>query len=341
MKLKESPASSTRTAMHTRTIIRWAAAGMFAATLFAGNSAQAQDYPTRPIQVIVPFAGGSASDVVMRILLDRMGKRLGQPFIVDNRPGAGGNTGTFAGSKAAPDGYTLVMSSVGPLAANRTLFKSLGYDPDKDFSPISLFAVLPNVIVINSRLPPKTLPELVDYAKQHPRELNYGSVGVGSSQHLAGAYFDQIAGVELVHVPYRNIAQYTPDFIGGQVPLGFQFLPNVIGMLQSGDARALAVTTAKRMTALPDVPTAAEAGVNGYETFGWLALLGPPGMPRPVVDKIYRALEEAVNDPAVRSRFIEQGAEAVSPGPEELQKFIASEAAKWKAIIQKAGIEPM
>src|SRR5437660_436616 len=311
------------------------------ALLGAPAMASEQAYPTRPIQVIVPFAGGSASDVVMRILLDRMGKRLGQPFIVDNRPGAGGNTGTFAGSKAAPDGYTLVMSSVGPLAANRTLFKSLGYDPEKDFTPISLFAILPNVIVINSKLPPKTLAELVAYAKQHPKELNYGSVGVGSSQHLAGAYFDQVTGVELVHVPYRNIAQYMPDFIGGQVPLGFQFLPNVVGLLQSGDARALAVTTAKRMTALADVPTAAEAGVKDYETFGWLALLGPPAMPKPVVDKLYKALEEAVNDPAVRNRFVEQGAEPVSPGPEELEKFIAAETAKWRAIIQKAGIEPM
>src|SRR2546430_2413871 len=279
--------------MATRTIMHWAAIGAFAAAIVAGNSAQAQDYPTRPIEVIVPFAGGSASDIVTRIMLDRMAKTLGQPFIVDNRPGAGGNTGTLAAARTAPDGYTLVMSTVGPLAANRTLFKSLGYDPEKDFTPISLFAILPNVIVINSKLPPKTLTELVAYAKQHPNELNYGSVGVGSSQHLAGAYFDQVTGVELVHVPYRNIAQYTPDFIGGQVPLGFQFLPNIVGLLQSGDARALAVTTAKRMTALPDVPTAAEAGVNGYETFGWLALLGPPGMLRPGLDKSYQALAEA------------------------------------------------
>ena len=217
----------------------------------------------------MPFAGGSASDVVTRIMLDRMAKTLGQPFIVDNRPGAGGNTGTQAAARTAPDGYTLVMSTVGPLAANRTLFKSLGYDPEKDFSPISLFAILPNVVVINSKLPPKTLPELVAYAKQRPKELNYGSVGVGSSQHLAGAYFDQVAGVQLVHVPYRNIAQYTPDFIAGQVPLGFQFLPNVLGMLSSGDARALAVTSPKRMTALPDVPTAREAGLALRDL--WLA----------------------------------------------------------------------
>ena len=326
--------------MRTRTITQYVAIGAFLATTLSGFSAQAQDYPVRPIQVIVPFAGGSASDVVTRIMLDRMGKTLGQPFIVDNRPGAGGNTGTLAAVRTAPDGYTLVMSTVGPLAANRTLFRSLGYEPEKDFTPISLFAILPNVVVINSRLPPKTLAEFVAYAKQHSKELNYGTVGVGSSQHLAGAYFEQVAGVQLVHVPYRNIAQYTPDFIAGQVPLGFQFLTNVIGLLQSGDARALAVTSPKRMTALPDVPTAVEAGMD-YETFGWLALLGPAGIPKPAIDKLYQALEEAVNDPTVRARFVDQGAEPVSPGPDELHKFIVSETSKWRDIIQKAGIEPI
>lgn len=310
------------------------------AAIVCGVSAKAQTYPARPVTVIVPFAGGSASDVVTRIMLDRMGKTLGQSFIVDNRPGGGGNIGTAMAVRAAPDGYTLVMSTVGPLAANRTLFKSLGYDPENDFTPISLFAILPNVVVINAKLPPKTLTEFVAYAKQHPKELNYGTVGVGSSQHLAAAYFEQVAGIQLTHVPYRNIAQYTPDFISGQVPLGFQFLPNVTGLLQSGDARALAVTTPTRMTALPDVPTAAEAGVQGYETFGWLALLGPQGMPKPFVESLYKALQEAVNDPAVRGRFVEQGAEPMSPGPEELQKFIVSETAKWRDIITKAGIEP-
>jgi tripartite-type tricarboxylate transporter receptor subunit TctC len=324
--------------MLTRRKARVAIAAL-AIALVSAFAARAEDYPVRPIQVIVPFAGGSASDVVTRIMLDRMAKTLGQSFIVENRPGAGGNTGTLAAVRAAPDGYTLVMSTVGPLAANRTLFKSLGYDPEKDFSPISLFAILPNVVVINSRLPPKTLAEFVAYARQHPKELNYGSVGVGSSQHLAGAYFEQVAGVQLVHVPYRNIAQYTPDFIGGQVPLGFQFLTNVSGLLQSGDARALAVTSSKRMTALPDVPTAAEAGMN-YETFGWLALLGPARLPKSVIDKLHKALEESVNDAAVRSRFAEQGAEPVASGPEELHKFIVSETSKWRDIITKAGIEP-
>jgi tripartite-type tricarboxylate transporter receptor subunit TctC len=322
----------------TRTLL---AALLFGSTAMGAAFAQTDNYPSRPIQVIVPFAGGSASDVISRIMFDRMSKNLGQQFIVDNRPGAGGNTGTAAAAKATPDGYNLVMTTSGPLAANRTLFKSLGYDVEKDFAPISLFAVLPNIVVVNSKLPPKTLAEFIAYAKERPKQLNYGTVGVGSSQHIAGAFFDQVAGVELIHVPYRNIAQYPPDFISGQVPVGFQLLPNVLALLQTGDARPLAVTSDKRMTALPDVPTTAEAGVKGYETGAWFALLAPAGTPKPIIDKLYAALKEAIQDPTVRQRFTEQGAEPVSPGPEELTKFIASETAKLRDIIQKAGIQPM
>ncbi len=303
--------------------------------------AQTDSYPTRPINVILPFAGGSASDVISRIMFDRMSKTLGQQIIVDNRPGAGGNSGTAAAAKVAPDGYTLLMSTSGPLAANRTLFKTLGYDVEKDFAPISLFAVLPNIVIVNSSLPPKTLSEFIAYAKERPKQLNYGTVGVGSSQHIAGAFFEQLAGVELVHVPYRNIAQYTPDFIAGQVPIGFQLLPNVLALLQNGNARALAVTSDKRMTALPDVPTAAEAGVKDYVTGAWFALLAPAGTPKPIIDKVYAALQDAINDPHVRQRFTEQGAEPVSPGPEELAKFIAAETAKLRDVIQKAGVQPM
>jgi len=317
------------------------AATLLCATTAINAHAQSDNYPNRPVTVIMPFAGGSASDVITRILLNRMSKDLGQPFVVDNRPGAGGNTGTAAAAKVTPDGYTLLVSSSGPLAANKTLFKSLPYEPEKDFTPVSLFAVMPNVVVVNSKLPPKTLGEFITYAKAHPKQLNYGSVGVGSSQHLAGAYFDQVAGVELVHVPYRNIAQYTPDFIEGRVPIGFQLLPNVSVLLQSGDARALAVTSDKRMTALPDVPTTEEAGLKNFQTGAWFALLGPAGMPKPVVDKLYAALAEAVKDPEVQKRLTQQGAEPSSPGPDHLKKFITSETIKQREIIQKAGIAPM
>jgi tripartite-type tricarboxylate transporter receptor subunit TctC len=318
--------------MKTRTI------ALAAALLFGATLTQAQPYPNKPIQVIVPFAGGSASDVVMRVLLERMGTSLGHRFVVDNRPGAGGNTGTGAATKAAPDGYTLVMSSVGPLAANKTLYRDLGYDPEHDLAPISLFATLPNVIVVSTKLPIKSLKEFIAYAKAHPKELNYGSVGIGSSQHLAAAYFEQVAGVEMTHVPYRNIAQYVPDLIAGSVQTGFQFLPNVITPLKTGDAIALAVTSPTRMSALPDVPTAKEAGLDGYETYGWLALLAPKDTPRPIIDKLNAELAAAIKDETVKARFLELGAEPVATSPEETGKFISAELAKWRAIITKAGI---
>jgi tripartite-type tricarboxylate transporter receptor subunit TctC len=309
--------------------------------LAAPVAALGQAYPTRPIQVIVPFAGGSASDVVMRILLDRMAKSLGQPFVVDNRPGAGGNIGTNAATKATPDGYTLVMGSTGPMAANRTLYRDLGYDPEKDLEPISLFAHFPILIVVSSKLPVKSVTEFVAYAKARPKQLNYGSVGIGSSQHLAGVYFEQVTGLELTHVPYRNIAQYVPDLIAGAVPVGFQWLPNVSAPLQSGDARALAVAASKRMTALPDVSTVAEAGIKNYEASGWLGLLAPNGTPKPIIARLNEELVAAVNDPSVTAKIIEQGAEGVSTTPEGLGKFIASESAKWRDIIVKAGIPPI
>jgi tripartite-type tricarboxylate transporter receptor subunit TctC len=324
-----------------RSLLWLGAATILAASTPAAAGAQTSDYPSRPIQIYVPFAGGSASDVITRILLNRMATSLGQAFVVDNRPGAGGNIGTATAAHATPDGYTLLMSTSGPLAANKSLFKQLGYDPQKELAPICLFAVLPNVIVINSKLPPSTLAELIEYAKTHPKQLNYGTVGVGSSQHLAGAYFEQLTGTELTHVPYRNIAGYTPDFISGQVPLGFQLLPNVLGLIKSGDARALAVASSKRMTALPDVPTAAEAGLQGYESYAWLALLAPANTDKTIIDKLYTAVEEALKDPKVRTLFVEQGAEPVVLGPESLRNFIASETAKWAAIIEKIGIDPM
>ncbi|MGY3394394.1 tripartite-type tricarboxylate transporter receptor subunit TctC [Bradyrhizobium sp. USDA 3311] len=324
---------------HRRSLLALGGGALLAA---AGmQAANAQDYPARPIQVLVPFAGGSASDVITRILLNRMSTSLGQAFVVDNRPGAGGNIGTDAAAHAAPDGYTLLMSTSGPLAANKALYKDLPYDPLKDLAPIGLFATLPNVIVINSKLPPKSLRELIDYAKGHPRELNYGTVGVGSSQHLAAAYFEQLTGTELTHVPYRNIAAYTPDFIAGQVPLGFQLLPNVLGLIKSGDARPLAVASDKRMTAVPDVPTAAEAGLKNYESAAWLALLAPANTDRAVVDKLYKAMVEAVNDPKVRALFVEQGAEPLVMDPQGLKNFMTSETTKWIGVIKKIGIEPM
>jgi tripartite-type tricarboxylate transporter receptor subunit TctC len=310
------------------------------ATVLGGDVAGAQNYPTRPIQVIIPFAGGSASDVVTRILLERASKSIGQPFVVDNRPGAGGNTGTLAAARSTPDGYTLVGTGSGPVAANKTLYRDLGFDAEKDFEPVTMIGVFPIVIVASTKLPVKTLTELIAYAKEHPG-LNYGTVGIGSSQHLSGAYFEQVTGVKLTHVPYRNIAQYTPDLLAGTVPLGFQWLPNVLAALNSGGARALAVASKTRMKALPDVPTTAEVGLPSYESSGWFMMLAPRGTPKPIVAKLNQEFTAALSDPAVQARFTEQGAQVLTSTPEELGKLITSETEKWRKIITTAGIQPI
>lgn len=301
-------------------------------------SAVAQNYPTRPITAIVPFAGGSASDVVSRILFERMSKSLGQPIVVENRPGAGGNTGTADAAKAAPDGYTIVGGGSGPVAANVTLYKHLDYDPQKDLVIISPFASFTIVVVASSKLPVGNLQELIAYAKAHPGELNFGSVGIGSSQHLAGEFFAQLTGVKITHVPYRNIGQYVPDLMSGQVPLGFQWYPNVSAALAAKGAKALAVAGAKRLDALPDVPTAKEAGLPQYVVSGWFALLAPHGTPQPIIARLNGELKSAIEDPAVRARFAQQGAEATYLTLEQSKTFIGNEIVKYHDIIIKAGI---
>lgn len=311
---------------------------VMAMTLLAAITARAQDYPTRPITAIVPFAGGSASDVVSRILFDHMSKSLGQPIIVENRPGAGGNNGTADAAKAAPDGYTIVGGGSGPVAANVTLYKQLDYDPQKDLVTISPFASFTIVVVASNKLPVNNLQELIAYAKAHPGELNYGSVGIGSSQHLAGEFFAQLTGVKITHVPYRNIGQYMPDLMSGQVPLGFQWYPNISAALAAKGAKALAVAGANRLEALPDVPTSKEAGLPQYAVSGWFALLAPHGTPPAIVAKLNSALKTAVEDPAVRARFAQQGAEAIYMTLDQSKKFMADEIVKYHDIITKAGI---
>ena len=316
---------------------------MFGATLgvillTATSATRAQDYPTRPIMAIVPFAGGSASDVVSRILFDHMSKTLGQPIVVENRPGAGGNSGTADATKAAADGYTIVGSGSGPVAANVTLYKHLDYDPQKDLAIISPFASFTIIVAASSKLPVNTVQELIDYAKAHPGELNYGSVGIGSSLHLAGEYFAQLTGVKITHVPYRNIGQYVPDLMSGQVPLGFQWFPNVSAALTAKGARALAVAGANRLQALPDVPTTKEAGLPQYVVSGWFALLAPRGTPPAILAELNGALKAAVTDESVRARFAQQGAEAIYMALDQSKQFIGNEIVKYHDIITKAGI---
>jgi tripartite-type tricarboxylate transporter receptor subunit TctC len=312
--------------------------GLALALLVGGSTADAQDYPSRPITVIIPFAGGSASDVVSRIMFDKMSKNMGQPIVVENRPGAGGNSGTLQGARSAPDGYTLVGGGSGPVAANLTLYKSLGYDPENDLEIISPFAGFTIVVVISKSLPPRTLKDLIAYAKAHPG-LNYGSVGIGSSQHLAGEYFAQTSGVKMTHVPYRNIAQYGPDLIAGTVPLGFQWFPNVAGPLQAQGALALAVAGDAHLPTIPDTPTTTEAGFPDYKERGWFALLAPAKTPKPILERLNKEIAAAVKDPAVKGGFEKVGAETMWMPLDQVKQWHKGEIAKYRDIITKAGID--
>jgi tripartite-type tricarboxylate transporter receptor subunit TctC len=304
----------------------------------ASAAACAQDYPARAVTVIVPFSTGSASDVIARIVLERMSATAAQRYVIDNRPAAGGAVGTAAAAKAAPDGYTLLMGASGPLVVAKVLQPALAYEAERDFDPISLYGRLPNVIVVSTKLPIKSLDELVEYLKRKPG-VGYGSVGNGSSQHLAGALFEQLANVKMTHVPYRVTSQLQSDLIGGEVPVSFQLLPNVISALKAGQVRALAVANASRLAALPDVPTAAELGVQGYESSAWFGFVAPRGTPRPIIEKLNREVLAAMADPALRARFVEFGAEPTTSTSDEFGRFIASEVAKWRGIIAKAGIK--
>jgi tripartite-type tricarboxylate transporter receptor subunit TctC len=308
------------------------------ASAAASAAACAQDYPARPVTVIVPFSTGSASDVIARIVLERMSATAAQRYVIDNRPAAGGAVGTAAAAKAAPDGYTLLMGASGPLVVAKVLQPGLAYEAERDFDPISLYGRLPNVIVVSTKLPIKSLDELVEYLKRKPG-VGYGSVGNGSSQHLAGALFEQLANVQMTHVPYRVTSQLQSDLIGGEVPVSFQLLPNVISALKAGQVRALAVANGSRLAALPDVPTAAELGVKGYESSAWFGFVAPRGTPRPIVEKLNGEVLAALADPALRARFVEFGAEPMTSTSDQFGRFIASEVAKWRGIIAKAGIK--
>ena len=301
-------------------------------------SAAAQDYPSRPVTVILPFSTGSASDVIARIVLEKMSANVGQRFVIDNRPAAGGAVGTAAAAKVPADGYTILMGASGPLIVAKILQPHLQYDAEKDFQPISMYGRLPNIIVVSTKLPIKSVDELIAYVKGKPG-VGYGSVGNGSSQHLAGALFEQLAGVKMTHVPYRVTSQLQSDLIAGEVPVSFQLMPNVISALKAGQVRALAVANATRLPALPDVPTAAEVGIKGYESSAWFGFVAPRGTPKPIIDKLNAEVVAAMGDQAVRARFVDFGAEPMTTTPDELGRYISSEVRKWQDIITKAGIK--
>jgi len=320
-----------------RTLLASAVAAL--CTLSAGAAlAQPDAYPSKPIKWIVPFPPAGAMDTIARTLGEHMGRKLGQTFVIENRPGAGGNIGADAVAKAAPDGYTMMIVANG-MAVNKFLYGKLSYDPVKNFAPVSLLAVVPNVLVTNvAQSKAKTVADVIAQAKAQPGKVTFASAGNGTSIHLAGELFASMAKVDMLHVPYKGSGPAVTDLIGGQVDYMFDSITSAAPHIQAGKLRAIGVTTLKRSSALPNVPTIAEAGLPGYELSPWFAVYMPAGTPQPIVDKMNAALLEAMKLPEVQTRFAAIGAEPIGSTPQQLATHLTAEMAKWGKIIQERGI---
>ena len=311
----------------------------FAALAFAISALAAEDdYPARTVRIIVPFAPGGSTDVVARILADRLGSEFKQTFIVDNRAGASGNIGADAVAKAPADGYTLLMGTTGVLAINGHLFKNLAFDPDKDFVPVSYTSLITNILVVNPEVPARTVAELVRLAKAKPGGLTFASSGSGSSTHLSGELFKALAGVDILHVPYKGSSQALIDVISGQVTMLFDNAPSSLPFIEQGKLRALAVTSRRRLANLPEIPTLEEAGVAGYESLSWSGIVAPAGTPRAVILKLNAAIERILAADDVRKRLAALGVEPVGGSPEAFAAHIRAESDKWGRLIKSAGI---
>jgi tripartite-type tricarboxylate transporter receptor subunit TctC len=297
-------------------------------------------WPERPIRLVVAFPPGGGTDIVARLLVPALSQRLGQPITIDNRGGAGGNIGTEAAAHAAPDGYTLLMGNIAPNAINASTFRHLPYDPERDFAPISLVAVTPNILVVNPSLPARSVADLIALARAQPHTLNFPSAGRGTSSHLAGELFNTMARVDMVHVPYKGGGPAFTDLLGGQVQLFFATMPAAMPFVKAGKLRALAVTSSQRSATLPELPTIAETGLPGYSAVTWYGLLAPRGTPADIVQRVSREINEILRLPATREQLIAQGFEPAGTSPAEFQAFIASEIVKWGGVVKAAGMTP-
>ena len=302
-------------------------------------TAQAADYPDKPIRMIVPYPPGGTSDLLARAIAPRLGERLQQTVIIENRAGAGGVIGAQAVARSAPDGYTLVFASIASHGILPVLQKPAPYDAIKDFSPITLVANTPNVLIANIQQPIKSVAELLAAAKAKPGSINFGSTSLGGSPHMGGELLKTMAGIDIVHVPYKGGGPMLIDLMGGQVQVAFDNLPSSINHIRAGKIRALAVTTAKRWPAAPDIPTMAEAGVPGYESGAWFGLLAPANTPKPIVEMLQKHVAAILKLPEVEKMFLEQGAEPVGNSPEQFAKVIASELQKWAKVAAATGVK--
>lgn len=314
---------------------------VLAAALVLPCAAMAQaeaTWPTKPVKWVVPFPPGGAMDVIARTLGERVGQDLGQPFVIENRPGAGGNIGADFVAKQPADGHTIMITSIG-MATNKALYAKLGYDPVKDFAPVSLLAVVPNVLVVNTaRSPDKSVKDVLAHARRELGKLTYASAGNGTSIHLAGEVFASMAKLQLLHIPYKGSGPAVTDMLGGQVDLMFDSITSARPHIQSGKLKALGVTSARRSSALPDVPTIAEAGVPGYEVSPWFAVFAPAGTPADIIAKLNKALVTAMRQPEILKKLESVGAEPIGSTPKALAEHLDKELVRWGALIKERDI---
>jgi tripartite-type tricarboxylate transporter receptor subunit TctC len=311
----------------------------FAGVLFAvvAAHAHAQTWPTKPIKWIVPFAPGGTTDILARTIGDKLAVALGQPVIVENKPGAGGGLGADFVAKAAPDGYTILGGTISTNAINASLYKDLPYDPVKDFIPITLIARVPNMLVVNNDVPAKTVAELIALMTRNPGKYTFASSGNGTSQHLSGELFKSMAGVDMQHIPYKGSPPALQDVMGGNVTMTFDNITTAWTLAKAGKMRALAVTTAMRSPAAPDVPTMAEAGVTGYEIGSWQGVFAPANTPPAIVKRLNTEIVKIINMPDVQEKLLGLGAEPVGNSTEEFTVFVKAEVGKWGDVVKKSG----
>lgn len=321
------------------TLVKPAAVWITLACLLAPTPALAADpWPTRPVTVICPFPPGISTDIVTRAVATSLSDALGQQFVIENRPGANGNIGAGTATKAAPDGYTFLAATLGPIVANKFMYKTMSYDAERAFAPVVLLGSSPLIIVGSPKIPPANLRELVAYAKSHPGRLNAGTVGHGSQAHITLELINKLAGTSIVHVPYRIATQALPDLISGDLQVGFNYIPTFVPAVQQGTIRGLAVTSLTRVSDLPDVPTVDESGFPGFEASGWTALFAPAGTPREIIDKVSTLVNAFLKSDDGRAQFRKFGMTPHGGTPEALQAHLDRERAKWGPIIQEANI---
>ncbi len=309
-----------------------------AASLASGAALSQQAYPSRPVRIVVPFTPGGTTDIFARLVADKLSQSLGQQFIIDNRGGAGGNIGTDAVAKADPDGYTLVMGTVGTHAINPSLYAKMPYDALTDFAPVAFVAGVPNLMVVSpKKVKATTVQEFIAEAKAAPGKLNMASSGNGTSIHLSGELFKQMTGVEMPHVPYRGSGPAVNDLISGQVDVMFDNLPSSIEQVRAGNLRALAVTSAQRSPAIPDKPTLAESGLPGFEASSWFALFAPKGTPADITSRLNQEVRKALDTPELQKRFADLGGEMRPMSPDELMAYVKAEHEKWAKVVKTSG----